>query len=100
MQSRASILVVDDDPVHLRIYGWIINAAGFHAVTAQVVSNGTGKSGAQCTEIHGEDRCGVNRIRIQTGLTKSSVSCAIMVPDSIRHLQAAYSSRSSVSTVK
>lgn len=40
MQSRASILVVDDDPVHLRIYGWIMNAAGFRAVTAQVLSSG------------------------------------------------------------
>ena len=39
MQSRGSILVVDDDPVHLRIYGWIMNAAGFRAVTAQVLSN-------------------------------------------------------------
>ncbi len=39
MQSRASILVVDDDPVHLRIYGWIMNAAGFRAVTAQFLSN-------------------------------------------------------------
>ena len=39
MQSRASILVVDDDPVHLRIYGWIMNAAGFRAMTAQVLSN-------------------------------------------------------------
>ena len=39
MHSRASILVVDDDPVHLRIYGWIMNAAGFRAVTAQVLSN-------------------------------------------------------------
>jgi signal transduction histidine kinase len=29
MHSGASILVVDDDPVHLRIYGWIMNAAGF-----------------------------------------------------------------------
>jgi CheY-like chemotaxis protein len=39
MQSRASILVVDDDPVHLCIYGWIMNAAGFRAVTAQVPSD-------------------------------------------------------------
>ncbi len=36
MRSQPSILVVDDDPVHLRIYGWIMNAAGFRAVTAQV----------------------------------------------------------------
>jgi DNA-binding NtrC family response regulator len=39
MQSRATILVVNDDPVHLRIYGWIMNAAGFRVVTAQVLSN-------------------------------------------------------------
>ena len=39
MQSKAAVLVVDDDPVHLRIYGWIMNAAGFRAVTAQVMSD-------------------------------------------------------------
>jgi DNA-binding response OmpR family regulator len=33
---EASILVVDDDPSHLRIYSWIMKAAGFHAVTAHV----------------------------------------------------------------
>ncbi len=36
---RASILVVDEDPTHLRIYSWIMNAAGFSAVTAQVHSS-------------------------------------------------------------
>ena len=36
MPPKASILVVDDDPMHLRIYSWIMNAAGFDAVTAQV----------------------------------------------------------------
>lgn len=40
MRSKASILVVDDDPTHLRIYGWIMNAAGFNAVAAQVHSSG------------------------------------------------------------
>ena len=34
MQPKASILVVDDDTTHLRIYGWIMNA-----VTAQVNSS-------------------------------------------------------------
>ncbi len=40
MRSQVSILVVDDDPIHLRIYGWIMNAAGFRAVTAQVLGDG------------------------------------------------------------
>ena len=36
MQARPSILIVDDDPVHLRIYGWIVEAAGYRALPAQV----------------------------------------------------------------
>jgi DNA-binding NtrC family response regulator len=32
MHAKASVLIVDDDPVHLRIYGWIIEAAGYHAL--------------------------------------------------------------------
>ncbi len=39
MLAQASVLVVDDAPVHLRIYGWIMNAAGFRATAAQVVVN-------------------------------------------------------------
>jgi CheY-like chemotaxis protein len=37
---RPSILIVDDDPDHLRIYGWIMKAAGFEPVTAQVTGDG------------------------------------------------------------
>lgn len=40
MSAEPSILVVDDDPSHLRIYGWIMQAAGFRAVAAQAVSSG------------------------------------------------------------
>jgi CheY-like chemotaxis protein len=36
MPARASVLIVDDDPVHLRIYGWIIEAAGYRALPAEV----------------------------------------------------------------
>ena len=39
MPSKATILVVDDDPSHLRIYGWIMNAAGFRSVAAQVMAS-------------------------------------------------------------
>jgi DNA-binding response OmpR family regulator len=36
MQERQSVLIVDDDPLHLRIYGWIVEAAGFRALPAEV----------------------------------------------------------------
>jgi CheY-like chemotaxis protein len=40
MLASASVLIVDDDPVHLRIYGWIVEAAGYRALTAPVRSTG------------------------------------------------------------
>ena len=40
MQARPSILIVDDDPVHLRIYGWIVEAAGYRALPAQARFSG------------------------------------------------------------
>jgi CheY-like chemotaxis protein len=36
MQERPSVLIVDDDPTHLKIYGWIVEAAGYHALFAEV----------------------------------------------------------------
>jgi len=33
-------LIVDDDPMHLRIYGWIIEAAGYRALPAEVCPAG------------------------------------------------------------
>jgi CheY-like chemotaxis protein len=33
-------LIVDDDPVHLRIYGWIVEAAGYRALPALVRFSG------------------------------------------------------------
>ena len=36
MHASASVLIVDDDPIHLRIYGWIVEAAGYRALPAQV----------------------------------------------------------------
>lgn len=36
MNARPSVLIVDDDPVHLRIYGWIVEAAGYRALPAEV----------------------------------------------------------------
>lgn len=34
MARTPSVLIVDDDPVHLRIYGWIVDAAGYEALPA------------------------------------------------------------------
>jgi DNA-binding response OmpR family regulator len=34
--KKSAVLIIDDDPSHLRIYGWIIQSAGFDSVTALV----------------------------------------------------------------
>lgn len=34
--NSPAVLIIDDDPSHLRIYGWIIHAAGFLSVPALV----------------------------------------------------------------
>jgi DNA-binding response OmpR family regulator len=34
--KKPIVLIVDDDPSHLRIYGWIIQAAGFDPLSALV----------------------------------------------------------------
>jgi CheY-like chemotaxis protein len=40
MHEKPSVLVVDDDPTHLKIYGWIVEAAGYRALPAQVQFSG------------------------------------------------------------
>jgi DNA-binding response OmpR family regulator len=34
--KKPSVLIIDDDPSHLRIYGWIIQSAGFDSAAALV----------------------------------------------------------------
>lgn len=34
--KKAAVLILDDDPSHLRIYGWIIQSAGFESLSALV----------------------------------------------------------------
>lgn len=34
--KKPAVLIIDDDPSHLRIYGWIIQSAGFESVSALV----------------------------------------------------------------
>ena len=40
MQDSHTVLIIDDDPVHLQIYGWILKSAGFTPCPALVNSNG------------------------------------------------------------
>ena len=40
MQDGRTVLIIDDDPVHLQIYGWILKSAGFTPCPALVNSNG------------------------------------------------------------
>jgi DNA-binding NtrC family response regulator len=39
MGDRTSVLIIDDDPTHLRIYGWIMDAAGYEAKPALVTAD-------------------------------------------------------------
>jgi DNA-binding NtrC family response regulator len=36
VDGRTSVLIIDDDPAHLRIYGWIMDAAGYASKPALV----------------------------------------------------------------
>lgn len=39
MEGAATVLIIDDDPTHLRIYGWIVGAAGYKALPALVTAD-------------------------------------------------------------
>lgn len=39
MDGKASVLIIDDDPTHLRIYGLIIAQAGYEALSALVTAD-------------------------------------------------------------
>jgi len=39
LDSKVSVLIVDDDPAHLRIYGWIVAQAGYEARPALVTGD-------------------------------------------------------------
>jgi len=34
--KKSAVLIIDDDPSHLRIYSWIIQSAGFESLSALV----------------------------------------------------------------
>ena len=38
--AKPTVLILDDDPVHLKIYGWVVDRGNFRALTA-LARNGT-----------------------------------------------------------
>jgi DNA-binding response OmpR family regulator len=40
MPTTSSVLIVDDDPAHLKTYGWVIESAGYRAVLGTVGFDG------------------------------------------------------------
>lgn len=40
MPSAASVLIIDDDPVHLQIYRFIVESVGFRGLPVQVTARG------------------------------------------------------------
>lgn len=39
MDGKTTVVIIDDDPTHLRIYGWIIAQAGYVALPALVTGD-------------------------------------------------------------
>lgn len=39
VDRRTRVLIIDDDPMHLRIYGWIIDQSGYEAKPALVMAD-------------------------------------------------------------
>ena len=39
MGDATRVLIIDDDPTHLKIYGWIVAAAGYEALPALVTAD-------------------------------------------------------------
>lgn len=39
MKDATKVLIIDDDPTHLRIYGWIVATAGYEALPALVTAD-------------------------------------------------------------
>jgi DNA-binding response OmpR family regulator len=37
--KKPAVLIIDDDPSHLRIYGWIVQSANFEPLSALVTSD-------------------------------------------------------------
>jgi CheY-like chemotaxis protein len=38
--QKPAVLIIDDDPSHLRIYGWIMQAAGYDSLSGLVTLDG------------------------------------------------------------
>ena len=62
--SHAKVLIVDDDPMHLEIYGLLMKQAGYEAISALVKFSGT--------EIPRDDRVGLVLLDYRLNSVKTS----------------------------
>lgn len=46
-----TILIIDDDPLHLQLYSWMMKKEGYHAVTALVGSNSVDFPASQAVDL-------------------------------------------------
>jgi hypothetical protein len=49
-EKRSTVLVLDDDPSHLKIYSWIVEQAGCRPLTVQVNSSSLTLPGGQALQ--------------------------------------------------
>jgi CheY-like chemotaxis protein len=90
-----SILILDDDPAHLRIYGWIVEAAGYRPlprlVSATGIELGTERPSLVLLDYHLAGnmtaRDAATRIRAEMpGVPIFVLSDLLMMPDDVRPL--------------
>jgi CheY-like chemotaxis protein len=82
MREQASVLIIDDDPTHQKIYGWIVECAGYRALLAEVRFEGV-----RLPEEAADMILVAERIRLsQPGIPIVVLSDAWSLPDDIAPL--------------
>lgn len=92
--KKPAVLILDDEPSHLRIYGWIIQAAGFESISTLVTFDALEFPGADIDLVLLDYH--LNGTRTAAGVAKLLrnrysaapiyvLSDAMMMPDDIAH---------------
>jgi DNA-binding NtrC family response regulator len=82
MSDLPNILIVDDDPDHLKIYGWILERAKLHPVTCLVRKRGLELPKVAAIKLVVMDyalHCGATPVEVAQGLRKEYPQAPIVL---------------------